>query len=393
MSGAGSGAGRETGSGTVPGGTSGGEIAEHRLACEALFADVAGQAGPVDQLRRAALRPMHAYLIVGPAGSGKHSLAVGFAAALLCPDGGCGACGTCRRVLAGVHPDLVEVERAGSQLGVEDVRKAIRASYDRPVESARQVVVLRDLHLARLAAPMLLKTLEEPPGESVFVLLAEHLSPELVTVASRCVQIELTAATEDEIASWLLSRGFPQERALAAASAAHGNAGRAWRLAGDPGFSARRDAWRSVPARLDGTGATAWALASELSAAVEESLEPLRARHREELEEIGGNAPKRSERSSTGRRQAEERHHRLERRYRTEELRVGLGELAASYRDRLTTGSAGGASTRHVTSRTRSTLVAIETIEVAAQALERNANEMLLMEALMVALSDLPTDG
>ena len=79
-----------------------------------LFAGVVGQERAVARLWSAARRPVHAYLFHGPPGSGKRAAARGLAAALLCPDGGCGVCNSCRRALAGTHPDLVTVERTGA---------------------------------------------------------------------------------------------------------------------------------------------------------------------------------------------------------------------------------------------------------------------------------------
>ena len=76
-----------------------------------LFDEVVGQPAAVAQLMAASRRPVHAYLLHGPPGSGKRPAARALAAALLCPDGGCGHCNTCRRALAGTHPDLVVVER------------------------------------------------------------------------------------------------------------------------------------------------------------------------------------------------------------------------------------------------------------------------------------------
>jgi len=103
----------------------------------ALFDDAVGQDTAVDRLRASARRPVHAYLLVGPPGVGQEALVRGFAAALLCPDGGCGVCSTCRRTLAGVHPDLVEVHRSGASLSVDDARRVVRLAQRRPIESRR----------------------------------------------------------------------------------------------------------------------------------------------------------------------------------------------------------------------------------------------------------------
>jgi DNA polymerase-3 subunit delta' len=87
-----------------------------------LYAAVVGQDRAVEQLRAAARSPVHAYLLVGPAGTGKRAAARAFAAELLCPNGGDGTCDVCRRVLAGVHPDVVVVEREGAAMSVGHAR-------------------------------------------------------------------------------------------------------------------------------------------------------------------------------------------------------------------------------------------------------------------------------
>ena len=131
----------------------------------ALYAEVIGQDRAVAALEAAAARPVHAYLLVGPPGTGKTAAATGLAAALLCPavppDG---TCDSCRRVLGGVHPDVIHVEREGASIGIDTARDVISSALTSPVEGERKVVVLHDFHLVRDAAPALLKTIEEPPA-------------------------------------------------------------------------------------------------------------------------------------------------------------------------------------------------------------------------------------
>src|SRR6516162_1857891 len=91
-----------------------------------LFAGVVGQERAVAQLAAAARSPVHAYLLVGPPGTGKRAAAQAFAAALLCPNGGDGTCESCRQALAGVHPDLVVVERAGAAISVPQAAEITR---------------------------------------------------------------------------------------------------------------------------------------------------------------------------------------------------------------------------------------------------------------------------
>jgi DNA polymerase III subunit delta' len=354
----------------------------------ALYAEVVGQSGPVRELRAAGRRPVHAYLLVGRSGLCQEQLVRGFAASLLCRAGGCGACDVCRRALAGTHPDLVEVERTGAAVTVDDARRVVRLAQRRPLEGHRQVIVVGDIHLARLAAPVLLKTLEEPADQTVFVMLAESVPAELATVASRCIRIELRPVDAGELGAWLESEGAEPARALEVAQAAGGSPERARLLAEDEGFAARRELWSSVPTMLDGTGAAAVSLASELISSCESAVEPLRGVHRAQTESLAEQAEAAGARGLPGRKQLEEQQHREERRWRMDELRAGLGVLAGAYRDRLVeTVSSPKVRGAHREDRLRGLVATIGAIEGAVAELVRNPNETLMLEALLVRLS------
>jgi DNA polymerase-3 subunit delta' len=357
-----------------------------------LFSAVIGQPRAVAALRAAARRPVHAYLLVGEPGSGPRSAVRGFAAALLCPDAGCAQCDTCRRALAGVHPDLVVAERTGAALEVDDARRLSSLASRRPLEAQRQVLVVADAHLAERAAPALLKTLEEPPAATVFVLLADDVAPGLATVASRCVEIAFPPVRPDTIAAWLMDRGMDPERARLVADGAAGSVERARLLAEDPGFADRLALWRSVPARLDGHGAVAGALARELLAATDQALTPLRREHEAELAALEEDAKAMGERAVPGRKEVLDRQHREERRWRTDELRIGLGVLARAYRDRLADSLVSDPASRRMMRRpdeARAYQRAVALVTESAAGLRRNAQETLLLEALFVRLARL----
>lgn len=354
------------------------------LPAASMFAEVVGQPAAVAALRAAARQPVHAYLFRGPPGTGSRPAARAFAAALLCPQGGCGRCETCRQALAGTHPDLVVVERTGASLGVDDARRLVGLAQRRPFEADRQVLVVADVHLATRSAPALLKTVEEPPPSTVFVLLADDLPPELVTVVSRCVEVPFPPVPSRAVAEWLEGRGTSPERAALVAEGARGDLDRARLLVEDPGFVDRSTLWRSVPSRLDGHGATAGALARELLTAVDGALEPLRARHAEELAALAAEAESMGERGVPGRKDLVDRQHREERRWRADELRAGLGILARAYRARLADQVASGAPDE-----VRGYAEAVGLVTEAAASLRRNPNETLLLESLLVRLGRL----
>ncbi|MGP8059883.1 MAG: ATP-binding protein [Acidimicrobiales bacterium] len=358
---------------------------EHPVA--ALFAEVVGQPRAVQALRAAARDPVHAYLFCGAEGSGTRAAARAFAAALLCPEGGCGHCATCHRALAGTHPDLVTVERTGASLGVDEARRLVGLAQRRPFEASRQVLVVTDLHLAVRSAPALLKTIEEPPASTVFVLLADAIPPELVTVASRCVEVEFPPVPTGTIARWLEDRGVPAPQAALVAEGAAGDLGRAALVAEDPDFAERLALWRSVPAVLDGHGATAGRLARQLLGAADAALVPLKAHHAAELEAMAEEAKELGERGVPGRKEVVDRQHREERRWRTDELRIGLGVLARAYRDRLA--EALSAPAPAPGSPGRGFAAAVDLITTVAASLEHNPNETLLLESLLVRLGSL----
>jgi DNA polymerase-3 subunit delta' len=343
---------------------------------------VTGQERAVARLRAAAGTPVHAYLFVGPPGSGKRAAARAFAAALLCPRGGCGECPVCQRVLAGVHPDVVTAERSGPYITVDQAREIVRLAMRSPNEESRKVLVLTDFHLVQQAAPTLLKIVEEPPESTVFVILAEHVPPELETIASRCVRIEFSGLSQEHLTDLLVAEGVDRDAAAQAAAAASGRLDRARLLASDPGLAARRQAWRDVPERLDGTGAAAAAAAAELAdLTANAGVEPLHARHRAEVEAMEERLSRYGER--VNRRQLEEQHRRELRRLRMDELRFGLAMLQEAYRDALVEDAAS----------TASCLAAVDAITEAAEALERNPNELLLLQSLLVRLPALSSDS
>lgn len=360
----------------------------HHGRVAALYSTVVGQAAALAQLRAAATRPLHAYLLVGPPGTGKLAAATSFAAALLCPAGGDGTCETCRRVLVGMHPDVTLVEREGAAITIDAAREITRLALRSPLEGERKVLILEDFHLVKEAGPALLKSIEEPPPTVVFVVLAEFVPPELVTIASRCVQIEFRALTPDEVVDALVGEGIEPDRAARLAQVAGGRLDRARLLAADPEFERRRQAWAGVPGRLDGHGATAAAVVDELMGLLESSVGPIRQRQEAEvtaLEErnaravaINGKVGRRSA-GKSGAKELEDRHKRELRRQRTDELRAGLANLATAYRDLAGQGGSG----------VKTALAAVDVIQATAANLQFNPGELLLLQALVVRLGRL----
>lgn len=346
-----------------------------------VFSGLVGQVRVVDLLRGAAVAPVHAYLFVGPSGSGRRRAAMAFAAAVVCPHRGCGECDVCGRVVAGLHPDVLVVERTGASVSMAQAREIRRVALRSPNEGARTVLVLTDFHVVQEAGPALLKVIEEPPPSTVFVVLADHVPPDLVTIASRCVRVEFSPLRPSEITAALVARGVAPEAAEAAAAASGGRLDRAALLVEDPGFAARAEIWRSVPFRLDGTGATVHLVASELDELLAGAgVAPLQARQRAELDGLAEQGRRGKAKAPAGAtKELTERHKRELRRLRTDELRFGLAALAGAYRDAALAASADRLAVTR----------AIDVLQATSESLIRNPSEPLMLQALLLRLPPL----
>jgi len=343
-----------------------------------LWGSIVGQPEAVDRLRHAVADPVHAYLFLGPSGSGKRHAARVFAAALLCRNRQCGTCRDCTLALHGEHPDVVEIERTGAAILTAQADDIVRRAALAPVEGTRKLMILDEFHLlSPEVAAKLLKTIEEPPPSTIFCVLADQLVPDLVTIASRCVRIPFAAIHDDVIAATLMGEAVTADRARDAATAAAGDLDRARLLASDPALSRRRAAFASVPGRLDGTGYRVTALTDELLGLIDAASEPLKARQATELADLEARVAQLGERGA-GRKVMDDRHKRELRRHRTDELRAGLGTMAGAYRDRLVQGVAGR--------RGEDDVQAVSRIHAALESLERNPNETLLLQALLLSL-------
>ena len=153
----------------------------------------------------------HFYLISGPRGSGKHTLAKLLASAILCQGGSkpCGACGPCRKLSSGNHPDFITVEDPEHKTTAVKIVRQIREDvFIRPNESAYKIYLFPQ-ELGTEGQNALLKILEEPPGHGVFILLADNPEKLLTTVRSRCTELKLQALPE-KILHRQLKMDFPQ---------------------------------------------------------------------------------------------------------------------------------------------------------------------------------------
>jgi DNA polymerase III subunit delta' len=255
-----------------------------------VFAELVGQEPVIAQLSaaaagaapgsspQAALAMTHAWLFTGPPGSGRSVAARAFAAALLCPDRGCGHCPSCRQMAAGSHADLLLVRPDGLSYGVRQTRDLVLRAATAPVSGRWRIVLFEDADRAtEQAANALLKAIEEPAPRTVWLLCAPSADDLPTTIRSRCRLVTLRTPTTDAVASVLVAGGVGPDSALAAARAAQGHIGRARRLATDPQAAARRAEVLQVPVQVSaprpggGLGYALAAAAKLVKAAEEEA--------------------------------------------------------------------------------------------------------------------------
>jgi DNA polymerase-3 subunit delta' len=304
-----------------------------------VFADVVGQDRAVETLRRAAERPVHAYLLVGPRGSGIEDAARELAGMLIGvadDERGRGL------VLRGVHPDVVEFEPGGASYRVkDDIRERVLPEAARsPIEGDRKVLVLFEAERLRgnqnESANAMLKTLEEPPARTVVILVTSAPDDLLPTIRSRCQRIDFAPVSDAALVGVLEREGVASDVAATAAVLGGGQLARARALAGP--LRELRAAFSAAPGRVDGHGATALALAEELDGTVTTAAETVAQRHLRELAEFDAEMERfgYSDRDAQRlRRRIEARHQREARRTRIDLLIEGVTAIESVYRDVL----------------------------------------------------------
>ena len=193
----------------------------------------------------------HAVIFSGAEGVGKRLAAEICAAALLCErpvDGApCGECENCHLVAAKTHPDFYIVEAEATKttrnIKIGQIRAMQAEAALRPINSARRVVILDGAELMNnAAANCLLKTIEEPPSQTIFILLTASRSSLLMTIRSRCMTINFDRLTAEQIRDALTARGVENSEAQRLAVIADGSFGRALKLKDSGGAKLRETA-------------------------------------------------------------------------------------------------------------------------------------------------------
>ncbi len=193
----------------------------------------------------------HAVIFSGAEGIGKRLAAEICAAALLCDnqlDGEpCGTCENCRLVAAGNHPDFyvvaAEATKTTRNIKIGQIRAMQSEAALRPINSARRVMIIDGAELMNTAAAnCLLKTIEEPPSQTIFILLTANRSSLLMTIRSRCMTVNFDKLTAGQIRDALISRGVEISEAERLSVVADGSFGRALTLKDSGGIQLREEA-------------------------------------------------------------------------------------------------------------------------------------------------------
>jgi DNA polymerase III subunit delta' len=221
----------------------------------------------------------HAWLFTGPPGSGRSNAARAFAAALLCERGGCGECLSCRTALSGAHADVTMVVTEQTVITVGVARETVRQAALSPAGSRWQVMIVEDAdRLHERAADALLKSIEEPPPRTVWLLCAPTVEDVAPTIRSRCRPLVLRTPPIADVAAHLVERdGVSESVAIFAARASQGHIGRARALALDETARNRRREVLRVPSQLSDLGSCMTAAANLVDAAAEDAQPRSRA--------------------------------------------------------------------------------------------------------------------
>lgn len=382
-----------------------------------VFDALIGQQPVVEQLRAAVdaaaavvngergIGMSHAWLFTGPPGSGRSVAARAFAAALQCPNNGCGTCHECHTALSGAHADVEIVQPTGLSYSVAETRALVVRAALAPTRGLWQITIIEDAdRFTEQALNALLKALEEPPSRGVWLLCAPSVEDLLPTIRSRCRLVTLRIPPYDEVARHLASEGIDASVAEFAARASQGHIGRARRLARDSDAARHRrdvlelptqvarisDCFKAASRLVDAAKAEAAAVGAALDDEEKASL-------RDAMGDTGGRGAARPRGVAGAISELEKRQRSRATRTQRDVLDRALVDLAAFYRDVLMVQL--GASVElvntdlestltHLASQTsaEATLRRIEAVLAAREAIEANVAPLLAVEAMAVSL-------
>jgi len=389
------------------------KVSDNSVLSRGYWADLVAQDDAVAVLAAAANAreaiDAQAWLITGPAGSGRSIAGVLFAGALQSDTADPADSAQSQAVLQGHHPDVTVVEPAGLSIGVDEVRALTRAAQSAPVQGRWQVFVVEDAdRLTESAANALLRAIEEPTPHTIWILCAPSTEDVLVTIRSRCRHVGLKSPSAAAITELLIERdGVEPAMAAFAARSSLGHIGRARTLARDEEARTRRqeilrlpNALRDLPSCIE----IADSLHQLLLTAVEEDLDD---QDEEEISELragfgegtpGMSKAKVDRMASKASKELKTRHKARRSRGNRDVLDLALLELLSYYRDVLMVALSAEveliqAELRPAIERTAetsspaATVRRMQAVTRARERLQANTDSKLVFEALTVELA------
>ncbi|MEK6560843.1 MAG: DNA polymerase III subunit delta' [Nitrospirota bacterium] len=204
------------------------------------FRDIKGQDRAINILKRAISNDhvSHSYLFYGPDGVGKKGVAISFAMALNCVeynDDACGLCTPCRKIVAGIHPDVTILHEESGEIKIGAIRDVINGMVYKPLEARKRVIIVNEAERFNLSSSnAFLKTLEEPPAETVIILISSSPDMLLQTILSRCQKVAFNQVSPQIITDILIEKlGLEQGQAEFVSYMADGSPGKAISLSSE----------------------------------------------------------------------------------------------------------------------------------------------------------------
>jgi DNA polymerase-3 subunit delta' len=243
------------------------------------YGEILGQDNCLAVLRRslATGRTAHAYLFEGIEGCGKKKTALAFIEAIFCGrDEGCGSCPSCRKIAKLQHPDLHLVEPDGDFIKIDQVRQLQRELSFRPFEAPRKACIIDDAdRLNPASGNALLKTLEEPPGSALIILVTANADAVLPTIRSRCQRLHFPALPQKTVEEFLVKTGCAPETARIAAALAGGSLKKGIEISADEALADRKDVLERIGSLSTREITPLFAAAEELAENKDKALETL----------------------------------------------------------------------------------------------------------------------
>ena len=204
------------------------------------FADIKGQDRAINILKRAIANNhiAHSYIFHGPDGIGKKCAAMSFAMAINCTeDNGdaCGLCKSCRKISSGIHPDFTLIDPESGEIKIAAIRDVINGMVYKPLEAKKRVVIVDGAERFNLSSSnAFLKTLEEPPADTVIILISSSPDMLLQTILSRCQKVSFSQIPPHIITGILMDKvGIEEDQAEFVAHMSDGSPGKAISLSSE----------------------------------------------------------------------------------------------------------------------------------------------------------------